>query len=163
MRNDNNPLFALFLFHPKSQFIFTLRFVRVPVLWIDSRRYEIGSFSGCRPVLLSETRKQRQCDKPQLPENRIFACKAGVRSIYEKSFFSLSAVRCAELSHDDRLRRRELPGSWVMTTVFMAAKSIFTAIKTVVIPEKRQIDEKDPFLLSKNKLLNLSSIKFSKR
>ncbi|MEY8486800.1 hypothetical protein [uncultured Parabacteroides sp.] len=45
----------------------------------------------------------------------------------------------------------------------MAAKSIFTAIKTVVIPEKRQIDEKDPFLLSKNKLLNLSSIKFSKR
>jgi len=68
--------------------------------------------------------------------------KSGRLQFTSKAFSSLSSMRCAELFHDDRLRCRELPCSWVVTTVFVAMKPIFKAIKTVVAAEGWQIDEK---------------------
>ena len=56
-----------------------------------------------------------------------------------KAFFCFSPVRCAGLSHDDRLRCHGLPRSWVVTTVFRVMKSLVRAMKTVVMPAKGQI------------------------
>ncbi|WP_298548195.1 hypothetical protein [uncultured Parabacteroides sp.] len=42
-------------------------------------------------------------------------------------------MRCAEIYRDDRLCCRELPGSWVTTTVFVAMKSLVMAMTTVFV------------------------------
>lgn len=51
-------------------------------------------------------------------------------------FFRVSSVRCAVHFADDRLHCREVPESPVMTTVFMAIKSLLVAMKTVVGEKK---------------------------
>ena len=56
-------------------------------------------------------------------------------------FFGVSSVRCAVHFADDRLHCREVPEPPVMTTVFMAMKSLLRAMKTVV-GEKRTVKGK---------------------
>ncbi|WP_298551201.1 hypothetical protein [uncultured Parabacteroides sp.] len=53
-------------------------------------------------------------------------------------------MRCAENFHDDRLRYREVPMLWVMTTVFLAIKAVVMAMKTVIVRKSRRINEKRP-------------------
>ncbi|WP_456086528.1 hypothetical protein [Parabacteroides sp.] len=48
-------------------------------------------------------------------------------------------MRCAENFHDDRLRCREVPMLWVMTTVFLAIKTVVMAMKTVIVRKSRRI------------------------
>lgn len=72
-----------------------------------------------------------------------------------KAFFCFSPVRCAGLSHDDRLRCHGLPRSWVVTTVFRVMKSLVRAMKTVVMEKDRQINEKSVVLPIEEECLTL--------
>ncbi|MBD9165555.1 MAG: hypothetical protein EGQ00_00655 [Parabacteroides johnsonii] len=72
----------------------------------------------------------------------------------EKFFFWPLTVSCAEFCHDDRLRCRGLPGSWVMTTVFTAMKSLAIVMTTVLMAINLQINEKSAFYLQKEEYLN---------
>jgi len=72
----------------------------------------------------------------------------------EKFFFWPLTVSCAEFCHDDRLRCRGLPGSWGMTTVFTAMKSLAIVMTTVLMAINLQINEKSAFYLQKEEYLN---------
>ena len=70
-----------------------------------------------------------------------FRTKSRPDSFMANEFFRVSSVRCAVHFADDRLHCREVPEPPVMTTVFMAMKSLLRAMKTVV-GEKRTVKGK---------------------
>ena len=94
MINYNNPFLQFFSILPEISFFFILLFALVPTLRIDCRRCGVGISSGIGSVLPVKTDKTQQYDKPQLPENRIFAGKVGAQIIYGKSISPPS--RCEE-------------------------------------------------------------------
>ena len=112
-------------------------------------------------TLFCQPNREKQENMIKLKSRRIeyFRTMSRRVSFTTKPFCRLVSVRCAENSNDDRLRCRELPGPWVMTTVFMATKSIFMAIKTVIIAENRQKYEKWSVLPSKKRYPNFFIIK----
>ena len=107
------------------------------------------------PLCQSDRKKQENMIKLNFRRIEYLRTKPGRFPFMSKLFFRFSAVRCAELSHDDRLRCREVPMSWVVTTVFMAIKSVLIAMKTVVVRKSRQINAKWSVLPSKTKRPNL--------
>ena len=81
--------------------------------------------------------------------------------IMPMDFSILFSVRCAVYFHEDGRQCREVPRLSVMTTVFMATKSLVSATKTVFMAANRQINKKSRFSPSKKKLLNLTTGRLS--
>ena len=80
-----------------------------------------------------------------------FRTKSRPGSFMTNVFWAIFSVRCAVHFSDDRLHWREVPESPVMTTVFMAMKSLFVAMKTVVGEERAVKGEKVPFFRRETK------------
>ena len=60
-------------------------------------------------VLSSQTTKQQQCEKPQLPENRIFPNRTESFPATLKKKFPAFAVKCAPHRSEDGLHYCEVP------------------------------------------------------
>lgn len=97
-------------------------------------------------ALFRQPDREKQENMIKLNSRRIvyLQTKPGHFPFMPKPFFRFSAVRCAENFYDDRLRYREVPMLWVMTTVFLAIKAVVMAMKTVIVRKSRRINEKRP-------------------